>query len=782
MAETVTVLSLVSTRLPLAVTVTVPALVVAPTAKVSVFAVERVKSAATAPVPASAPTVTVNASLDLPDSVAVTVVLPPVSETEEDDSARVRVGRVSSSVRVRVTFVGAATPLPPVAVPETVTDLSGESTSLPLAVIVTSPLLAVAPAAMVRVFSAERPKSAATAPVPASAPTVTVTASLDLPDSVAVTDATPPVSEIDAGDSDSARVGNASSSVSVRVSDDGATTLLPPATVPETVTDLSGESTSLPLAVIVTSPLLAVAPAAMVRVFAAERSKSAATAPVPAVASTVTVTASLDLPDSVAVTDATPPVSEIEDGDNASATVGNASSSVSVRVSDDGAATLLPPAAVPETVTDLSGESTSLPFAVTVTSPLLVVAPAAMVSVFAAERPKSAATAPVPASAPTVTVTASLDLPDSVAVTDATPPVSEIDDGDSASATVGRSSSSLSVRVTFDGATTLLPPATVPETVTDLSGESTSLPLAVIVTSPLLAVAPAAMVSVFSAERPKSAATAPVPAAAPTVTVTASLDLPDSVAVTDATPPVSEIDDGDSDSATVGNVSSSVSVNATPVGFATPLPPTAVAETVTSLSGAWISLSLAVTVTSPLLAVAPAAMVSVAPAERVKSGAAVTVTVTASLEAPDSAAVTDATPPFSEIEVWDRARVRVGRSSSSVSVSVTAEGALTSPLACPATNMRLSGESVSLPTAVIVTVPVLVVAPLAKTSSVVPDRVTSDAMAPAPGVTVTVTVAAPEAASSSVAVTVVTPPVSEMAEDDSASAALGRATMGSHSP
>ena len=288
------------------------------------------KSAATAPVPATAPTVTVNASLDLPDSVAVTVVLPPVSETEEDDSARVRVGRVSSSVSVRVTFVGAATPLPPVAVPETVTDLSGEWTSLPLAVIVTSPLLAVAPAAMVRVFSAERPKSAATAPVPASAPTVTVTASLDLPDSVAVTDATPPVSEIEDGDSASATVGRVSSSLSVRVTFDGATTLLPPVAVAETVTDLSGAWISLSLAVTVTSPALAVAPAAMVRVFAAERSKSAATAPVPAAASTVTVTAWLDLPDRVAVTDATPPFSETDAGDNASATVGNASSSVSV--------------------------------------------------------------------------------------------------------------------------------------------------------------------------------------------------------------------------------------------------------------------------------------------------------------------------------------------------------------------------------------------------------------------------------------------------------------------
>ena len=440
-AEIVTPLSAVSTRLPLAVTVTTPALTVCPAAMVSVFAVERVKSAATAPVPAAAPTVTVNASLDLPDSAAVTVATPPVSEIDDDDNASVRTGKVSSSLSVRVRFDGAATSLPPVTVPETVTDLSGESTSLPLAVIVTSPLLAVAPAAMVRVFAAERPKSAATAPAPAAAPTVTVTASLDLPDSAAVTDATPPVSEIEDGDNDSATVGNVSSSVSVRVSDDGTATSLPPVTAPETVTDLFPEWTSLPLAVTVTSPLLAVAPAAMVSVFAAERSKSASAAPVPAAAPTVTVTASLDLPDSVAVTDATPPVSEIDAGDNASATVGNVSSSVSVRVSDDGAATSLPPAATAETVTGLFPEWTSLPLAVTVTAPALTVAPAAMVSVV----PVCVKSVPEPGEAETVSVTASLDLPDSVAVTVVSPPVSEIDVEDSASVTVGKVSSSVSV-------------------------------------------------------------------------------------------------------------------------------------------------------------------------------------------------------------------------------------------------------------------------------------------------------------------------------------------------
>ena len=59
------------------------------------------------------------------------------------------------------------------------------------------------------------------------------------------------------------------------------------------------------------------------------------------------------------------------------------SSFSSVSVTPGGAVTPLPPATVTETVTDLSAASTSLSFAVTVTMPVLLVAPAAMVSVFA---------------------------------------------------------------------------------------------------------------------------------------------------------------------------------------------------------------------------------------------------------------------------------------------------------------------------------------------------------------------------------------------------------------
>ena len=262
----------------------------------------------------------------------------------------------------------------------------------------------------------------------------------------------------------------------------------------------------------------------------------------------MTVTASLDTPESAAVTVVTPLPSEIDDEDSASVTVGSVSSSVKVSVTLDGAATLLPPDTVAETVTVSSGSSVVSCSAVTVTAPVLVVSPDAIVSVFAVLSVKSD---PEIGVVDTVTVTASLDATDSVAVTVATPPVSEIDADDRTSATLGNASSSVKVSVTSGGAATPLPPEAVPETVTDLSGASTAFPFAVTVTAPVLAVCPAAIVSVVALDSAKSAAAAFVPGAAETVTVTASLDLTDSVAVTVDTPPVSEIDADDRTSATI---------------------------------------------------------------------------------------------------------------------------------------------------------------------------------------------------------------------------------------
>ena len=126
------------------------------------------------------------------------------------------VGRASSSAMASVAAAGSATPLPPSAVPEIVTDLSGESVVSGLAVTVTVPALTVAPAATVSVAAWLRVKSPAAAPGPAAAATVTVTGWLDLPDNSAVTVETPPASGTVAGDSSRVRAGRASSSVRVR--------------------------------------------------------------------------------------------------------------------------------------------------------------------------------------------------------------------------------------------------------------------------------------------------------------------------------------------------------------------------------------------------------------------------------------------------------------------------------------------------------------------------------------------------------------------------------------
>ena len=129
-ADTVTVLFAAESELSTAVIVTVPALDVLPAAIVRTLFADRLKSPDTAGLTALAVTVTVTAELDVPDSVAVTVLEPPLSEIEDGLSTSVTVGVPSSSVMVRVWFAGSETP-PPVAVAETVTDLFGASTGCP---------------------------------------------------------------------------------------------------------------------------------------------------------------------------------------------------------------------------------------------------------------------------------------------------------------------------------------------------------------------------------------------------------------------------------------------------------------------------------------------------------------------------------------------------------------------------------------------------------------------------------------------------------------------------
>ena len=135
----------------MAVIVTVPVLVVAPAAIVSVALALSAKSELVAGDTGVAETVIVVAALDARFRLAVTVVVPPFSPTEAGDKARVTVGGSSSSVMVSVTSAGSVMPCVLDASPWIVMVLSGASTSLLTAVIVTVPVLVVAPAAIVSV-------------------------------------------------------------------------------------------------------------------------------------------------------------------------------------------------------------------------------------------------------------------------------------------------------------------------------------------------------------------------------------------------------------------------------------------------------------------------------------------------------------------------------------------------------------------------------------------------------------------------------------------------------
>ena len=169
-------------------------------------------------------------------------------------------------------------------------------------------------------------------------------------------------------------------SSSARVSDAPVTipTPWPFAALPVTVTALSAASTALSTPdTVAVSEAFAVAPAAITMV-ASEPTLYAA----PIAAVTVTVVGSDDGRDSSAVTVAAPPFSETEDGVTDNATVGAASSSVSIRVAPVTAPAPWPLASAAVTVGVRAGSSTSLSTATTVAvSVAFVVEPAAITMV-----------------------------------------------------------------------------------------------------------------------------------------------------------------------------------------------------------------------------------------------------------------------------------------------------------------------------------------------------------------------------------------------------------------
>ena len=177
--------------------------------------------------------------------------------------------------------------------------------------------------------------------------------------------------------------------------------------------------------------------------------------------------------------------------------VGAPSSSVIVSVTDDGCVIPCEFVAEPDTVTLLSASSRVLSTAVTVTVPLLLVLPAAMVSVVLLFSLKSPFAVFAPAAAETVTVVCWLDARSRLAVTVAelVAPLSAIELRDSARVTVGVASSSVIVPVPLPAvADTVAFAAPLRATTTVSFGSSVVSPRTVTVT--VLLVSPAANVSV----------------------------------------------------------------------------------------------------------------------------------------------------------------------------------------------------------------------------------------------------------------------------------------------
>ena len=241
------------------------------------------------------------------------------------------------------------------------------------------------------------------------------------------------------------------------------------------------------------------------------------------------------------------------------------SSSVMVRILLEGPVILWTLAAVADTLTLLADASTVLlSTAVMVTVPLLVVAPAAMVRVVFMLRLKSELLVERRATAETSTVVASLEAWFRVAVTVLTPPSSLIEVLDSASVTVGVSSSSV---ISTSASVTDRRPGAEPVMATVSSGSSVLSSVGIKRNVPVPDAWFAPIMMVNSVTSVKSVPETAVPE--PTVTVTA-VSLPRvppfsrAVTVTVVAPAPSSTSSGDTDRVTpVEAVSSSFTVTVT---------------------------------------------------------------------------------------------------------------------------------------------------------------------------------------------------------------------------
>ena len=297
----------------------------------------------------------------------------------------------------------------------------------------------------------------------------------------------------------------ASSSVIVSVAACGCTTPNWLSAAPDTSTSLSFASTSsLSTARTVTDPVLQVAYAGTLSTVPL-RLKSRSVADGPGTVEIVTVVAWLDGWFKMADTRLRPPSSRIESGLSTSVTAGAASSSAIVTSAPVRGATVSPDDR-PVTRTVSSGSSVESSTGASVKSAVPLFCPASIVRVKLSTAAKSERAAVPAPTASTTSVGSGRAAPSSSAVTvtvrDAPSWISG-GDTDSVTALDGESLSVIrSVRST--GSPTPKALSVVAVTATRLFGAATSLSMAVIVTVPVLSVAPMGIVSVV-----------PVPAGSP---------------------------------------------------------------------------------------------------------------------------------------------------------------------------------------------------------------------------------------------------------------------------
>ena len=225
-----------------------------------------VKSPLTAGDSGDAETSRVTSCEDGPLSAAVTLVASPFSLMEDELSWSVALGVTSSSVMVSVSLEGGVTPRLPPMVADTVAYLSGSSTPLSIAVMVTVPALTVEPAAIVRVLLDVIVKSPSAAGGSGDAETTRVTSSEEGPLRDAVTLAAPPFSFMVYELSPRVTAGAASSSTMVSVTAAGSTAPNSFEAPPYMETVLSGVSAVLSIALTVNESALLVEPASIVNV------------------------------------------------------------------------------------------------------------------------------------------------------------------------------------------------------------------------------------------------------------------------------------------------------------------------------------------------------------------------------------------------------------------------------------------------------------------------------------------------------------------------------------